>query len=333
MSANKVVKMDTIYRDNNFEVSIFSETALLIKCNTTEKSTATHYESAQISVSLQSGLTSSFHIKCYPNHSTGFYIYFYLANSSTIPIGSFNVINEQNEEITLTLEQSSHLIGGNGSKITAKDWTRSDQTIWCTYNLTSAEKFNFPPTSDEHFLNKWLAKIEELNAYDIRFVIGGRVIKALKTLICAHSDVFSRMFDNDWKEKNGEIEIADIRYDVMAKFVDALHKNKIEQLEDPIFALKMKQVAHKYNVAFVEKYAERATIKNLAPGNIVEILSYAHEHHEDEILEASIKFFNKNVKSQYRDIPNVDKISPELCKLLLEASFDGQRNPTNMANK
>lgn len=95
--------------------------------------------------------------------------------------------------------------------------------------------------------------------YDCFFLVDGKRIGSFKFPLCAVSDVFRAAFKQHTKEsQSGEIEINDFDYDIVKTFVDALHTYKIYFDSNPINILKVKLLAHKYNVASIENAARNA---------------------------------------------------------------------------
>lgn len=141
----------------------------------------------------------------------------------------------------------------------------------------------------------------------------------------AQSAVFRTMFTGNWSEKCNEIVIKDTEPEVMRQLVSAVNFCSVNFNSDAIFAIKLKIVAHKYEIAFLEQLADHQVRQLVAVENVMELMQLASEFREDELKRCAIEFVVNRVDCAYSDIPAINLVSPQIAQEVNNAIFDKLR--------
>lgn len=138
-----------------------------------------------------------------------------------------------------------------------------------------------------------LLKTEKLT--DLIIQVEDKEFKAHKSILMAHSPVFSAMFDNDMIEKKeNRIRIEDVDSQVFHEFLKFIYSGSVTDLD--VDAAKLLPIAEKYQMDDLKHMCSTAMINNINVKNVAGTLISASLYGDDKLREQSLKFIGENLK-------------------------------------
>ncbi|GFW37566.1 hypothetical protein TNCV_861711 [Trichonephila clavipes] len=112
-----------------------------------------------------------------------------------------------------------------------------------------------------------------------------------KSLICCKSTVFSKMFENDMKEKKfGIVEMDDTDSLTLSRFIEYLYLGSVtDSTLDLYSAMDLYAIAHRYSTLDLVNYSRQFLVLNMVSGNSDEMLHFA-DLYEDKSLKNMIDY-------------------------------------------
>lgn len=126
----------------------------------------------------------------------------------------------------------------------------------------------------------------------VKFVIDKKYLYINKDLLCSKSTVFEAMFNSEMEEnKNNEIKISDIKFDVfnhLLLYVESGSLTDLENCTETLYDLIV--AADKYNIKDLLLSCEKLLILNTSKDNVVKHLRVAHLNNAQSLEKYAIKF-------------------------------------------
>ena len=131
---------------------------------------------------------------------------------------------------------------------------------------------------------------------DITIICQSEKFQCHKLIICARSDVFQTMFDEDSNSKeakNGVLEIVDFDPKTVEAFLKYIYTDEVDSSED--LDINLIYIAHKYNVSRLVSVCASILRRQINDENIVELLVAGYFLENHGLLEAAKNYiFNVN---------------------------------------
>ncbi|XP_008560580.1 speckle-type POZ protein [Microplitis demolitor] len=143
---------------------------------------------------------------------------------------------------------------------------------------------------------------------DVVLIVNDKRIKAHKSILIARSPVLAAMFmHNTVENKNSEINIVDLKAEIIEKMIKFIYTDKVENIDDD--AEYLLEAADKYQVQMLKELCEKSLSKSVSPENAVRIMILAHRHNAEQLLEFVNDFIVANAKDviEASDYKSLDK--------------------------
>ncbi|XP_065204215.1 speckle-type POZ protein-like isoform X1 [Planococcus citri] len=125
---------------------------------------------------------------------------------------------------------------------------------------------------------------------DVTFVVDGKNFGAHKSILASRSPVFEAMFIHDMQEnRSNEVNISDIRSEVFDAFLQYMYTDKTPNCK---LVTELFVVADKYQVEGLQVLCEEIILKELSPGNAIDLLLFADLHRAKRLLK-QVAFYIK----------------------------------------
>lgn len=132
---------------------------------------------------------------------------------------------------------------------------------------------------------------------DMALVVGKNKIPVHKLILRARSSVFNVMFQHNMLEnKNHEVEIKDIDFDILQSFIDFLYSGMLKELTWDK-AMKLYYAADKYDVTELQRRCSQYLQYNLSVNEACRVLQLADQHKDDELKKSVIHFVRMHAAS------------------------------------
>lgn len=130
---------------------------------------------------------------------------------------------------------------------------------------------------------------------DVKFLLGGEVLRAHKAILAVRSPVFAAMFEHDMQEsKENAVKIVDIRVDVFEEMLRFIYTGSVEQLEQRSKDLLI--AAEKYALEGLKTLCEEHLGMKLTVDSAAETLQLADMYNADKLKQQTISFISNNLK-------------------------------------
>ncbi|XP_057334006.1 speckle-type POZ protein-like [Microplitis mediator] len=158
---------------------------------------------------------------------------------------------------------------------------------------------------------------------DVVLIVGDKKIKAHKSILIARSPVLAAMFmHNTVENKNNEINIIDIKAEIIEKMIKFIYTDKVENIDDD--AEYLLEAADKYQVQMLKELCEKSLSKSVTTENAVKIMILADRHNAKQLLEFVNNFIVTNAKAVIKtnDYKLMEKSNFHLLSTLFEKIVD-----------
>lgn len=129
---------------------------------------------------------------------------------------------------------------------------------------------------------------------DVTIVVEDRKFQAHRAILAARSPIFAAMFSHEMAEsKLNIVTITDVEpevFDVMLRFI---YTDSVENLKD--MALKLLQVADKYDLEKLKILCEESLGRNLSEETALETLAYADLYRAEQLKSMTLDYIAKHV--------------------------------------
>ena len=161
---------------------------------------------------------------------------------------------------------------------------------------------------------------------DLDIVVDGETIKASKLILASNSEVFTTMFDGNWKEaseskwviKKSEATNFDLDFATMNAFIRALHGVEVK-LASISMALKLSALCKMYEVKELREQAEAYVRNGLSKTNVIEALVYAVDHGIDDVKKQAIDFVTSRNYVDIEELTGIEDMPAEVMFMLMRA--------------
>ncbi|KFM72000.1 Speckle-type POZ protein B, partial [Stegodyphus mimosarum] len=125
---------------------------------------------------------------------------------------------------------------------------------------------------------------------DVNIVVGSKTFRAHKSVLCARSSVFARMFKTKMSESvKNEVEISDIEADIMDEFLLFIYTGNTEDTLS-VTAERLYVAADKYDVPALKKMCSSFLQSNLSVNNVCNVLQLASIHSDEDLYKSVFQF-------------------------------------------
>ncbi|XP_021959452.1 RCC1 and BTB domain-containing protein 1 isoform X2 [Folsomia candida] len=158
------------------------------------------------------------------------------------------------------------------------------QSTWRTISAKSPLK---PVTLGDDIGALWVSK-ENL---DVVFSVEGKTISAHKCILACRSEYFAKMFNHEWKEAQGVIDIKDTQYEIFESLLFYIYNDKVSFGEDEyenIFGLMM--LADSYCDLKIRQGCEEILIRNINEENAFFLVRHAGLANASDLERNVVKF-------------------------------------------
>lgn len=139
-------------------------------------------------------------------------------------------------------------------------------------------RINYPVSSPSKLTERYKRSFNEAFGADFIINVEGKQIKASKTVLMGQSEVFRSMLEANMREKRGnEMNINDIRYDVINALIGYLYSEALE-LKSVRFAMELLAVAEKYLIQELKDKCEQFVVSNLTKEDAFDVFHSALMH-------------------------------------------------------
>lgn len=131
---------------------------------------------------------------------------------------------------------------------------------------------------------------------DTVLLVKDKEFKVHRALLIARSPVFAAMFRHNTAEKQtGTVIINDCDPDSFEAFLEYMYSGK---LEDIAFnnVINLYKISDKYNVPELKLFCTNYLQLNLTLQNVCEVVTFADEYNETNLMSSAQYFFNQNIK-------------------------------------
>ncbi|XP_037438534.1 BTB/POZ and MATH domain-containing protein 2-like [Triticum dicoccoides] len=245
-------------------------------------------------------------VKYYPNgikdHADSISLFLLLESAHAKDVKAkfkFNVLNKNGEPVSsyersdwgsrefvkkADLEESAHL--------------RDDcLTIRCDVTVIHGKEETRVPPSDLH--RQLGDLLENKDAADLTFQVGGQSFSAHRCVLAARSSVFKAELLGAMKESSaGSIEICDMEADVFKSLLHFIYTDSVPLLEiasnkgetDVVMAGHLLVAADRYNIGRLKQICEEKLCTHIDSNMVATNLSLAEQHGFSRLKEACLQF-------------------------------------------
>ncbi|XP_057334007.1 speckle-type POZ protein-like [Microplitis mediator] len=162
---------------------------------------------------------------------------------------------------------------------------------------------------------------------DVVLIVGDKKIKTHKSILIARSPVLAAMFmHNTVENKNNEINIIDIKAEIIEKMLKFIYTDKVENIDDD--AEYLLEVADKYQVQMLKELCEKSLSKSVTTENAVKIMILADRHNAKQLLKFVIDFIVTNAEDviETNDYKFIEKSNFHLLSTLFKKIVNSKKS-------
>ena len=219
---------------------------------------------------------------------------------------------EENNNPTAFLPIFCHDHGWGGNKYVKRNMAMDENNVLLKGDYITIECKLIVDDVDEHtasisdsslqnttVLKDFENMINNQNFADVKLIIGKESLYAHKIILSSRSEVFNKIFENDntlqGKKLMDEIEIIEVKYDVMVELIGFLYTGKTIEIDETMVR-DLFIAANLYGVKDLKLLCERRMYMNLSIDNAFDYLHIADKYCASVLKEEAIKFISKYSK-------------------------------------
>ncbi|XP_035229105.1 speckle-type POZ protein B-like [Stegodyphus dumicola] len=129
---------------------------------------------------------------------------------------------------------------------------------------------------------------------DITITVGSKTFSVHKSIVCARSAVFCRMFEIEMKESVGNrVDISDIDPDIMDEILMYMYSGWLKKPLEGDRAEELYAVADKYDIFTLKEKCSTFFKSGLSASNVCRVLQLADLHSDDDLYKQVMKFLSQ----------------------------------------
>ena len=170
------------------------------------------------------------------------------------------------------------------------------------------------------------------NESDVTFIVEDQKIPVKKWLLRMKSEVFDKMFSNEFKDEE-EIEISQTKADVfkaMISFLYCEHKWRLNDETTPSFAMNVFECADQYALNHLTACVERKLISMITTDNMPDIYVFAKIYNLQNLVKKLNDFIDDNIEYYMnKSMDELKRISTSTDNYLMELIINKKNNEIN----
>ncbi|XP_035226571.1 uncharacterized protein LOC118198898 [Stegodyphus dumicola] len=129
---------------------------------------------------------------------------------------------------------------------------------------------------------------------DITITVGSKIFSAHKSIVCARSAVFCRMFETEMKESvRNSVDISDVDPDIMDDMLLYMYSGCLSKPLDDDRAEELYAVADKYEISALKEKCSTYFISRLSASNVYRVLQLANLRSDDNLHKQAVEFLSQ----------------------------------------